>query len=91
MFPMTFNQRLKGQNVSFIFKLFFLQCLSFLVIKINRRQFFSTLRRVIDASDIILEVLDARDPEGTRCVSLERSASAQAKNVVIVLNKIGFT
>ncbi|KAH7824779.1 putative nucleostemin-like protein [Monocercomonoides exilis] len=57
-------------------------------VQINRRQFFSMLNKVVDASDIILEVIDARDPSGTRCSTLERSALAKGKQVVIVLNKI---
>ena len=61
-----------------------------LAIQINRRQFYATLRRVVTASDIILEVLDARDPDGTRCYSLEHAATAQGKHIVLIVNKIGF-
>lgn len=34
----------------------------------SRRAFFRHLRRVVAASDVILQVLDARDPAGCRCV-----------------------
>jgi len=50
--------------------------------------FYSMLREVIHKCDVILEVVDARDPNGCRCTSLEREIVAQNKKVVIVLNKI---
>jgi nuclear GTP-binding protein len=48
------------------------------------------LRNVIDESDIILEVLDARDPDGCRCRELEAEAqgSGKGKKIILVLNKI---
>jgi nuclear GTP-binding protein len=48
------------------------------------------LRSVIDSSDIIIEVLDARDPNGCRCKTLEAEAqgSGQGKKIILVLNKI---
>ena len=42
----------------------------------------------MENSDVIIEVLDARDPEGCRNKELEQSASAQGKKVLLVLNKI---
>jgi ribosome biogenesis GTPase A len=57
--------------------------------QINRKQFFSALRKVLNSSDIILEVLDARDPPGTRCLILERTAVNRGKKVILILNKIG--
>lgn len=63
--------------------------MNYLAMQLNRRQFYATLRRVVDASDIILEVLDARDPAGTRCHSFERAASAKGKRIILVVNKIG--
>jgi nuclear GTP-binding protein len=35
------------------------------------KKYFKELRKVIEASDIILEVLDARDPEACRCRQVE--------------------
>lgn len=61
----------------------------YLAMQVNRKQFYSTLRKVVEASDIVLEVLDARDPAGTRCIPLERAAGAKGKQVVLVVNKIG--
>ncbi|XP_045435041.1 guanine nucleotide-binding protein-like 3 isoform X2 [Pipistrellus kuhlii] len=46
------------------------------------------LKKVIEASDVVLEVLDARDPLGCRCPQVE-SALLQGgqKRLVLVLNK----
>ena len=47
--------------------------------------------QVIDAADVILEVLDARDPLGSRCIQMEEAvlASGATKKLVLLLNKIG--
>ncbi|GLT24976.1 hypothetical protein SLA2020_001350 [Shorea laevis] len=66
----------------------------FTVIGKNRdnsdRAFYKELVKVIEASDVILEVLDARDPLGTRCADMERMAlkSGPDKRLVLLLNKI---
>lgn len=46
--------------------------------------------KVIDSSDVILHVLDARDPDGTRCRHVEKYLSTEAphKHLIFVLNKI---
>jgi nuclear GTP-binding protein len=41
----------------------------------------------VEASDVLLEVLDARDPAGYRVKELEQSLLEMGKKVVIVLNK----
>jgi len=49
------------------------------------------LRDVIDNSDIIIEVLDARDPMGCRCRDIEGEVLGMAegrKKILLVLNKI---
>lgn len=45
----------------------------------------------MEAADVILEVLDARDPLGCRCPQVERAIiqSGTNKKIVLVLNKIG--
>lgn len=55
------------------------------------RAFYKELLKVIDASDVILEVLDARDPLGTRCVDMEKMVlkAGPDKHLVLLLNKIG--
>lgn len=49
------------------------------------------LNEVIENSDIILEVLDARDPVGCRCQNIEAQALGMgngSKKIILVLNKI---
>uniref|UniRef100_A0A3Q3KAZ9 Guanine nucleotide-binding protein-like 3 n=1 Tax=Monopterus albus TaxID=43700 RepID=A0A3Q3KAZ9_MONAL len=50
----------------------------------------SELNKVIDASDVIIEVLDARDPLGFRCPQLEEAVLQREgnKKLLLVLNKI---
>lgn len=44
-------------------------------------------RRVMEDSDVVLEVLDARDPAATRHPMVERAAEAMGKRLLAVLNK----
>uniref|UniRef100_A0A8C4IW22 G protein nucleolar 3 like n=1 Tax=Dicentrarchus labrax TaxID=13489 RepID=A0A8C4IW22_DICLA len=52
--------------------------------------FFFFFKKVVEASDVILEVLDARDPLGCRCPQVEQAViqSGTNKKIVLVLNKI---
>ena len=52
-----------------------------------RRHYVRTLHKVIDESDIIILVLDARDP--LRCRSTSLGEAAKDKKVLYILNKIG--
>ncbi|KAJ1394990.1 P-loop containing nucleoside triphosphate hydrolase [Sesbania bispinosa] len=54
------------------------------------RAFYKDLVKVIEASDVLLEVLDARDPLGTRCVDIEKMVMKMGpdKHLVLLLNKI---
>jgi hypothetical protein len=57
-----------------------------------RRYYLKALHKVIDQSDIIILVLDARDPEGCRSRLVEeevRRRESEGKKLVFVLNKIG--
>lgn len=57
-----------------------------------RRHYIRALHKVIDESDIIVLVLDARDPEGCRSRLVEeevRRRESEGKRLVFVLNKIG--
>jgi len=47
------------------------------------------VKKVMEAADIILEVLDARDPMACRCKKLEAEILAMSgnKKVILVLNK----
>ncbi|KAK6347246.1 GTPase required for pre-60S ribosomal subunit nuclear export and maturation [Orbilia brochopaga] len=53
------------------------------------KRIWNELYKVIDSSDVILHVLDARDPLGTRCRSVEQYMSKECphKHLVFVLNK----
>lgn len=57
----------------------------------SERAFYKELVKVIEASDVILEVLDARDPLGTRCIDMEKMVrkADPSKRIVLLLNKIG--
>ena len=57
-----------------------------------RRHYVRTLHKVIDQSDIVILVLDARDPEGCRSRIVEeevRRRESEGKKLLFVLNKIG--
>merc|ERR1711939_322522 len=53
------------------------------------KRIWNELYKVIDSSDVVIHVLDARDPDGTRCRSVEKYIREEAphKHLVFVLNK----
>jgi nuclear GTP-binding protein len=54
----------------------------------SRRAFLGELRKVVERADVILQVLDARDPIGTRSTAVEEMVlSDHRKKLVYVLNK----
>jgi len=54
----------------------------------TRRQFFRELRKVFQAADVIVQVLDARDPISCRSAALEEEVLANKKKLILVMNKI---
>ncbi|BFZ16740.1 hypothetical protein BsWGS_19779 [Bradybaena similaris] len=53
------------------------------------KRIWNELYKVIDSSDVLLQVLDARDPNGTRCRQVENYLKKEKphKHLVFVLNK----
>ncbi|NXM81874.1 GNL3 protein, partial [Oenanthe oenanthe] len=58
--------------------------------KNSKKSFCRELMKVLEASDVVLEVLDARDPMGCRCPQLEQAVTCSGgnKKLLLVLNKI---
>jgi nuclear GTP-binding protein len=54
------------------------------------RRIWAELYKVLDSSDVVVQVLDARDPQGTRSLAIERHLKEHAKHkhLVFVLNKV---
>lgn len=53
------------------------------------KRIWNELYKVIDSSDVIIHAIDARDPLGTRCRSVEKYIKEEAphKHLIFVLNK----
>ncbi|KAK4512164.1 uncharacterized protein ATC70_013407 [Mucor velutinosus] len=56
----------------------------------SKKAYYREFRKVLENADVILEVLDARDPLGTRTRSVERMVmdSGLEKKIILVMNKI---
>lgn len=57
----------------------------------SRKAYFKEFKKVVENSDVILEVLDARDPIGSRAIKIEQMilSSNTPKRIILILNKIG--
>jgi len=53
------------------------------------KRIWKELYKVVDSSDVIIQVLDARDPDGTRCKQVEQMLKKEKKHkhLMFVLNK----
>eukprot|EP00455_Lapot_gusevi_P020310 TRINITY_DN2157_c0_g1_i3.p1 TRINITY_DN2157_c0_g1~~TRINITY_DN2157_c0_g1_i3.p1 ORF type:complete len:545 (+),score=127.94 TRINITY_DN2157_c0_g1_i3:66-1637(+) len=61
----------------------------------NKKTFYRELKKLLEAADVIIQVLDARDPEGCRCRHIEQKIlgelsqkAGSQKKIILVLNKI---
>ena len=57
----------------------------------SRKAFDKVFKQVVDSADVVLYILDARDPEGTRSKEVERmvmAAEGGNKRLILILNKI---
>jgi nuclear GTP-binding protein len=54
----------------------------------SKKAYAKELKKVVEASDVVIEVLDARDPEGCRSKELEQQVLSQGKKMLLVVNKI---
>ena len=54
----------------------------------SRKTYMKELRKVVEHADVMLQILDARDPLGCRHKTLEDEIVGAGKKVVLVLNKI---
>ncbi|KAI0410026.1 NGP1NT domain-containing protein [Xylaria palmicola] len=54
------------------------------------KRIWNELYKVLDSSDVVLHILDARNPEGTRCRAVEQYLKKEAphKHLVFILNKV---
>jgi len=56
----------------------------------NTRGFLKVFNKVLEYADVLIQVLDARDPIGCRCVDIERLVAREHPNkkFVLLLNKV---
>ena len=61
-----------------------------LFLKGQSKRIWGELFKVLDCSDVVLHVIDARNVPGTRCTMVERhlSENAKHKHLVFILNKV---
>lgn len=54
------------------------------------KRIWNELYKVIDSSDVLLQILDARDPQGTRCPHIENFLRKEKphKHLIFILNKV---
>jgi small GTP-binding protein len=46
------------------------------------------VKRVIETSDVLVQVLDARDPMGTRSKEIEEHAKEKGVKIIFCINKV---
>ncbi|CAK8690488.1 unnamed protein product [Clavelina lepadiformis] len=58
--------------------------------EMSRKAYYKEFKKVVESADVVVEVLDARDPLGCRCLEMEKTIleSGTNKRIVLLLNKI---
>jgi nuclear GTP-binding protein len=59
---------------------------------VSRKTYNKEFKKVVEQADVVLYVLDARDPDGTRSKDIEnmiRESPNGEKQLLLILNKIG--
>jgi nuclear GTP-binding protein len=81
----SFETKTEGQGVDW-----FLPKKDDLFLKGQSKRIWGEFFKVVDSSDVILHVIDARNVPGTRCTMIENHISKNAphKHLIFVLNKI---
>ncbi|KAL7299182.1 hypothetical protein TKK_0007778 [Trichogramma kaykai] len=65
-----------------------INCSPTMVQKLKHTQpFIKEFKKVVEEADVVLEVVDARDPLGTRCSQVEEVVAQMNKQLVVVINK----
>ena len=56
----------------------------------NLSSYYKEFNKVLESADVLIEVLDARDPLGTRCEEIEKAiiAAGPKKRLILLLNKV---
>ena len=54
----------------------------------SKKAYYKNLKELIEKSDVILEILDARDPAGSRQTQIEEGILEKEKKLIFVLNKV---
>jgi nuclear GTP-binding protein len=57
----------------------------------TRKSYYREFKKVVERSDVIMQVLDARDPLACRCEDVERYVRSvdPNKKIILILNKVG--
>lgn len=56
----------------------------------SKKAYYREFKKIVEVADVVLEVLDARDPLGSRCIDIEKKILQKDPNkkIILVLNKI---
>lgn len=58
------------------------------IAQVSKKGFWRDIKKAILEADIVVEVLDARDPDGSRCSEVEDLVSQNDKKLILINNKV---